>query len=121
MKPKLFPLQIDQGALFTRGFRLKSHGAPLDLNGYTARLQIRAKADETSPVLLDLAVGSGLSIDIPNARILIQVSGKAEADPSTADLSFDRAVYDLKIISPEGEPQKIVGGSVHYVKAVTHV
>lgn len=121
MKPRTYPLKIHQGSLLRRVFILKTNGQPADLTGFTARLQLRAEASEASPVLLEVSTGNGITIEGPEGRIVIEVSGRVGAAPSTASLAFEWAVWDLFLYGPTGEPQKIVGGPASLIKAVTHV
>lgn len=122
MKPRSYPLKIHQGSLLRRVFRLTTKGQPADLTGLTsACLQVRATADKSSPLLLEVTTATGITIVADEGRIIIEVSGRPDVSPNTASLDFGNAVWDLFLYSDTGEPQKIVGGQVSLIKAVTHV
>ena len=92
-----------------------SPGTPVDISGYTARMQIRATLVSTT-VLLELTTENSRIVltDPTNGVLQLQVTA---AD--TAALDFDRAVYDLELISGAGAVTPILEGIVYLSKEVT--
>ena len=71
---------------------------PIDLTGYTARLQIRAKVSSTE-FALELTEASGLTLGGPAGTIDIALT------PTQTESDLDglkSAVYDLELTSPAG-------------------
>jgi hypothetical protein len=123
-------LYIEQGTTFTFAFTWTdgvvdpvtsevTAGAPKDLTGWLARMQIRES--QGSPVIIDAdntnqkiilglpageRPGSAL-IDPTNGRITVWLT-----DEDTDLLSVKRAVYDLEVESPEGDVYRLLKGKV---------
>ena len=100
MKPAKLNLIIYQGSTFIKGFSWQTGdpAQPVNLTGYTARMQIRTKVTDID-VLLELTT--------ENDRIIITdpINGKFElyiSSNDTTNLQFKSAVYDLELISPSG-------------------
>ncbi len=69
------------------------YNQPIDLTGYTARMQIREKLTSTEVVKELTTENSGITIDTANYTITINISA---AD--TALFSFKTAVYSLELV-----------------------
>ena len=117
-------LTIEQGTTFRHGFQQldgpvsKDPKAPLpppvNLSGYTARMQLRTSIDAPD-VLLELTTeNTRITIDALQGLITLAI-----AAPDTAAMTFTSAVYDLDIISPSGQVSRIVQGSVSLSRSVT--
>ena len=86
---------------------------PVDLSGYSSRLQIRANTT-TDTVYLSLSSADG---DISlNASGEISVTAAAAV---TELLDFDRARYDLEITSAGGIVTTLLEGNIQLIKDVT--
>ena len=90
---------IFQGATFDQVlyYETGEPSTPVDLTGYTAKMQIRSKPESKALIL-------ELSTDISNGRITLNYSGSNGAirlfisAADTANLSVcDKAVYDLEL------------------------
>jgi hypothetical protein len=120
---------IEQGA--TTNFEIQykdSNGAPIDLTGYQARMQIRPTVDSTT-VYLALSSslnsdGTGLNLSGSNGAIP-PASGSIGiyiASCTSSMLNFDQAVYDLEIYSGSGAcpfTVRLLEGQVKLSKEVT--
>lgn len=96
-------LTIEQGATWHRRLTWKTGdpATPVDLTGFTARMQVRAAADveseevEPGDVLVELTT--------ENSRItLTPEEGRIELDidaVTTADIEAVEAVYDLELVN----------------------
>ncbi len=119
MAAALYDITIEQGAQFVLPLTWTTRNAdgtpgdPVDLTGYTAKMQIR---DAEGTVLVDLSTddGGGIVIDGPNGKVTITI----DADMTTP-LCFDDAAYDLKLINTDGVPSRLVKGTVTFSPQVT--
>ena len=115
----IYDIAIDQGATFPLSVSVKSVAAdgaktPVDLTGYTARMQIRRMVDDED-VLASLTTENGrISIDEENGKVTLNIP-----DATTAGFTFTRAVYDLEIVAPGGTVQRILRGAVRVSPEVT--
>jgi hypothetical protein len=91
-----YDLFIEQGATFIQDFEyFEPDGTtPIDLTGYTARMQIRSnKASNTA--LADLTTTNGkLAIDGPNGKVTITIPAT-----DTEGYAFTTGVYDLELVN----------------------
>ena len=96
-------------------------GSPVNLSGYRAHMQIRARAG-ASAVLIDLssAVGGGITLggllaDLTSGKIDIYIGASKTA------LLKRNAAYDLHLVdvADPDEVIRVFGGAVLVIKAVT--
>ena len=90
------------------------YNQPVDLTGYTARMQIREKLD-SSVVIAELTTeNSGIALNNTNKTISLTVTAAA-----TALFTFNTAVYSLELVSAGNEVTPLVNGVLTLVKEVT--
>lgn len=115
INPARHHLTIYQGSIFEKAFKLtNAENEPLDLTGYTARMQVRPYPGR-DPVYINL-VAADITIEGSQGRI----SFGLDAD-QTAALDFDEAHFDLELL-PAGDPKKafkLLFGEVTLLKEVT--
>jgi hypothetical protein len=87
---------------------------PVDLTGYTARMQVRASAAATA-VLLDLTTENG-GITLGGTDGTITCTSSAT---QTAALTFGTGVYDLELVDGSGVVTRLAEGSVCVSREVT--
>lgn len=108
---------MEQGSRFFQRIRLRtSSGAPLDLTGYAARMQLRESVDSPT-VLVELTTANGfLAITSPatSGELTITIP-----TGTTTLLDFDTAVYDLELVQPDGEAKRLLEGTVTFSREVT--
>lgn len=107
---------IDQYATFRTAFKwqTKSSGAPVNLTGYTAAMQIRrTPADSTALVSLS-SPSNGITIVPLDGRVEIEI-----AATTTATLVPGRYVYDLLLTNPSSKKKRLVEGIVVVDAGVT--
>lgn len=105
-----YTIRIEQGATWRPVFTLRD----TNLTGYTARMQIRADINATD-VLLELSTANGkISIDGPAGQIKPVLT-----DVETAALTWISGVYDLELIAPSGDVQRLLKGPVEVDPEVT--
>lgn len=117
--PTLYPITIYQGSLWDRTFLFKNpDGTPINLSGYSARMQIRTLP--TSLATLIDAQSTGIA---PNPRIVLGGgAGTAQVilpPATTMLLSQPSAFYDLELTPPSGDTEKWLRGPVTIVLEVT--
>lgn len=101
---------IEQGTTFNPIFTYTDDAAPpvpIDLTGYTARMQIKLK--QTDIALIDelTTENGGLTLGGVAGTIALFIN-----DVDTAAYTFSQAVYDLEIISSGGIVVRLLQGSV---------
>jgi hypothetical protein len=89
------------------------YNQPVDLTGYTARMQIRSKLEDLT-VLTELTTENN-RILIDNTLKTITLTIPASV---TAALNFQSAVYSLELVNGS-EVTPFIGGTVSLVKEVT--
>jgi hypothetical protein len=90
------------------------YNQPVDLAGFTARMQMRAKLDDTA-VIKELTTTNG-GIIINNTTKTVQLYMSAT---ETAAFSFQNAVYSLELVSSGGEVTQLINGTISLVREVT--
>lgn len=90
------------------------YNKPVDLTGFTARMQVRAKLEDTA-IIKELTSQNG-GIIINNTTKTIQLYMTAI---DTAALSFSTAVYSLELVSSGGEVTQLITGTINLVREVT--
>lgn len=113
--PAKLKFTIYQGATFRRRLTWKApSGAPIDLTGCSARMQVRPSV--ASPIVL-----LGLSSD--NGRIALGgASGTIELHLSAADtaaIAWDAGVFDLEVEDAAGDVVRLAAGSIKVSPEVT--
>lgn len=108
-------ITIEQGATFQLNLLWKdSLNAPINLTGYTARMQVRKK--HSDPVkLLDFTTENG-AITLGGAAGTIVITGLATL---TDDVPAKPCVYDLELVSAGGFVTRLIEGSVTVTPEVT--
>lgn len=90
------------------------YNQPVELTGSTARMQLRAKLDDTA-VIQELTTENGLIV-LDNVSKTITLNIPAA---TTAAYTFSTAVYSLEIISSGGQVTPFANGTITLVKEVT--
>jgi hypothetical protein len=109
-----YDITIEQGSGFSLSLVYEApEDSPVDFTGSTARLHVRSKYGATDKLIELTTENGGIELG-SDGSILLSMS----AD-DTANLKFDRGVYDLEIVPPAGEPYKIIRGNVFLNREVT--
>lgn len=82
-----------------------SAGQLFDLTGYSARWQVRSTVG-TKPVVLDLQVGSGITIDPAG---LIQITATPE---QTAAINPSNYRHEIELVEPDGTVPPFLAGNL---------
>ena len=107
-------LDINQGETFRKPFVWKSGGVPVNLTGYTARMQIRSDVDSPTIITSLTTENGGITVGNTDGAFALYISA---AD--TALLNFDQGVYDVELVSASGDVRRIIQGDVYLSPEVT--
>lgn len=97
---------------YTSGGTLE-YNLPVDLTGYSARMQLRPKINSTEIIDTLTTENGKLELDIVNSTITIEVPASV-----TEDYNFNVAFYSLELVSGQ-EVVPFINGTVTLVKEVT--
>lgn len=125
MRAGTYNFTCEQGSTFTRLIELEEPDliadptggthVPLNISGYTARMQIRRTIDSSTVIVNLTTENGGLTVNPtdPENQILISMSDDVTASISTS------GVYDLEIESPTGVVSRVLQGAVTLSQEVT--
>jgi len=104
---------IEQGATFNLLMTWKIDNVPVNLTGYTARLQARIDVDETDTIL-SLTTGAGITLGGAAGTITLD-----QTATQTALLPKGEYVYDLELQSSGGIVTRLLQGELNISAEVT--
>lgn len=109
-------LLIEQGATFRKLLTWKAGtpAVPVDLNGCTARMQIRASIEDAAPLITLTTENGGITLDGYDGTIELYIS-----DTDTADIAWTSGVYDLEVVLVNGDVRRLLYGTVAVTPEVT--
>ena len=114
MSAGVYNFSIEQGTTFRRVLTLRDgNGDLINLTNYTARMQIRQEVESTQPLLTLTTSNGRITLGGVNGTVTWFIS-----DADTAAFSSD-GVYDLEIISGNGEVTRVLKGKVRLDQEVT--
>lgn len=90
------------------------YNTPIDLTGFTARMQIRAKLEDATVVHELTSENLGIALDNVTKTITLSIPAT-----TTAGFIFSTAVYSLELVSSGGVVSPFCNGSLTLVKEVT--
>ncbi len=115
MAAGVYNLLIQQGATFVKKLRwTDSAGTPKDLTGWKAKLHIRYNTEDVDPPIINLTTENGGLTLNSYGTVIIKIS-----ETVTKGITWDDAVYDLFVIQPSGQTDKLLQGTVQVALAVT--
>ena len=98
---------------YTSGGEVLYH-PPVNLTGYTARMQIRETLESTTVLHEMTTEDGGITLGGAAGTIALTISAT-----DTAAFTFDSAVYDLEVISGAGVVTEVLRGDVYLNDEVT--
>jgi len=107
-------ITIEQGATFQMVVTWEYNDTPIDLTGYTARMQVR-RTHKSTTALLDFTTENG-AITLGGALGTITVVGAATL---TDDVPAKPCVYDLELVSSGGIVTRLIEGAATITPEVT--
>lgn len=110
-----YDFEIEQGATAIWPFVWKdSTGAPVNLTGYTARMQVRQSTSATDVLLSATTENGKLLIDPLLGKTTLGLSAT-----ETAALAWRKGKYDLELVSPAGVVTRLLYGVITVSPEVT--
>lgn len=105
--PLLYPLEFGQGTTWKFNARwMQSNGVtPVDLTGYTARMQLRERYGAPSAAITLTTENSRISLGGVLGTIVFLV-----AATDTSSVAAGEYVYDLELVSSGGEVTRLIYG-----------
>lgn len=94
-----------QGSTFRKTLTYKINNTPVNITGYSSRLQVR-ETHYTTDIIISLTSGNGITLGGSAGTIDILISASA-----TALFDAGTFVYDLEIQSPSGIVDRLIEGS----------
>lgn len=119
MKATQFDIEMEQGATFDEisftWWTDSTKTAPVNLTGYSARMQMREDYDDADPQFEVLSTTVG-EITLGGAAGTVDVVVPAT---KTAAITARKGFYDLELVSPSGKVVKLMKGRVTVFPEVT--
>lgn len=100
-------------ATYTSGGILR-YFSPIDLAGYTARMDIRSTLASTTVIFALTTGNTRIALNNVSKTITLAISAV-----DTALLTFTSGVYSLELVSGAGEVAQILNGTAKLIKEVT--
>lgn len=108
MAAGLYDITIEQGATFQMSLTWKdSTGAPVNITGYTARMQVRGNYESEDTLVSLTSSGGGIVLGGALGTIAITISASV-----TQLLQLEEAVYDLELVSASTVTRLLQGKAV---------
>jgi hypothetical protein len=114
MKPGIVNLVCPQGATFRRTLTWKIGNTPINLTGYSARMQVREAYDSSSFLLSLTSSNAGITLGGPLGTIVFYIS-----NIDTSNIRAGVYVYDLELIAPNGDVTRLIQGKFDTTPEVT--
>jgi hypothetical protein len=113
MTPGLVNFVCPQGSTFRRTLTYTLDNLPIDLSGYSSRLQVRQAYYSDDPIV-SLVSGSGITIGGSAGTIDLFISAS-----TTSNFPTGTHVYDLEIVSPSNIVDRLIEGTFNVTPEVT--
>lgn len=111
-------LKIEQGATFDQSFIYNDIGppkAPIDLTGYTARMQVRKSHDDANTILSHTDTDPEITLGGVNGTITLLFDDVL----TEALVAPFKGVYDFELIDPSGVVTRLLEGEFFVTPEVT--
>lgn len=111
-----YDITIEQGADFVEVWTWKDeNGSPVNLTGYSARMMVRKKVEDASPILDCTTANNRIVLGGTAGTITFAVPASVTALlPTVAN-----AVYDLELVDGAGRVRRLVEGECRITREVT--
>ena len=109
-----YHFSMEQGSTFSRSITYKdSNGSPIDLSGYTARMQLRRNVEDSSPIIELTTANGRITLGGTAGTVTLTIAAS-----DTASLSPVEGVYDLELVSGD-TVEKLIAGTFTIQREVT--
>lgn len=110
-----YDFEIEQGTTVIKPFIWKdSTGAPVNLTGFTARMQVRATIGAVEPLVSATTENSKLQIIPEEGKVILVLSAE-----ETAAFQWKRGRYDLELVQDNGTVFRLLKGVISISLEVT--
>jgi hypothetical protein len=107
--------EVDQNATFSFIIEYKdNNGDPIDLNGSSAKLQVRDTAGGSKLAFSLTSPNGGIIIDEPNGKLTIKMT-----PTQTNKLFYPKSSYDIMITDSNLNKTKLLEGFITLSRSVT--
>lgn len=115
MSAATYDFEIEQGTTLLKPIVWKdSAGVPVNLTGYTARMQVR-QSTSAADVLLELSTtNSRISITPLTGTVTLIFTPEV-----TSAITWRRGKYDLELTSADGTVTRLIEGEITVSKEIT--
>lgn len=111
----VYDLSVPKGTKVSKLIQVQSNGAVVALPiGTKAKMQVRTSASSALVKLELTTENGGISVDESQAQVTFTLT-----TAQTAAFDFTRGEYDLNLIYPDNEWERLVEGKVFVFPAVT--
>lgn len=110
--PGTYNIVCPQGATFDRTFTFQIDDEPVDLTGYTAAMQLRAKP--SSAAVLSLTSGNGITLGGDEGTIVVSITAS-----QTAAIAAGAYYYDLELTLND-TVTRLIQGQFLLTPEITH-
>ena len=108
MAAGIYDITIEQGATFQMNLTWKdSTGSPVNITGYSARMQVRENYESESTLVSLTSSGGDIVLGGALGTIAITITASA-----TQSLQLEEAVYDLELVSGATVTRLIQGRAI---------
>ena len=116
MIPGKYNIVCPKGSTLTQTFTYTINDAPVNLSGYSARMQVREKYESSNFILsLTSASGGGIAFTSASAGVIdLYVSASA-----TGNIVAKDYVWDIELISPSNTVTRLLEGKFIVTPEVT--
>ena len=107
--------EVDQNATFSFIIEYKdNNGNPIDLNGSSAKLQVRDTAGGSKLAFSLTSPNGGIIIDEPNGKLTIKMT-----PTQTSKLFYPKSSYDIMVTDSNLNKTKLLEGFITLSRSVT--
>jgi hypothetical protein len=114
MAATTYDILIEQGATYSQVITYKDNGVAVNLQGFTARMQVRSTLESATALIELTTANSRIALGGAAGTITLTI---AAAD--TAALTSGRGVYDLELVSGSGIVTRLLQGVATISRNVT--
>jgi hypothetical protein len=105
MSAGAYSFVLEQGATFNQSLNWSISGTPVNLNTYTAKMQVRKTAYHTTAVATFTTTDGSITLDASGNITLYKSPADASAIPAGV------YVYDLELTSANGTVKRLIEGA----------
>ena len=107
-------LSCPQGATYRRNILWRIGSAPVNVNGYAARMQVRETYDSVDYLVSLTTENDGIVLGGASGTISLYIS-----DEDTSNFRVGVYVYDLELVAPNGDVTRLIEGRFQVTPGAT--